>query len=90
MVRGVGFQGQPLVKVSAWPQFAEIHGKIKKGDYIAVDGKFSSYTSDAGKTFFSINAKHLSVNGVVIEPAETGPRVQNAAAAPAGTGSLPF
>lgn len=90
MVRGVGFQGQPLVKVSLWPQFSAVHGKLKKGDYIAVDGKFSSYTSEAGKTYYSINAKSLLVNGAVVEPVETdGPRVTNPTAA-AGTAALPF
>lgn len=90
MIRGVGFQGQPLVKVSAWPQFAAIHGKLKRGDYVAVDGKLDSYTNNEGRTFYSINAKHLAVNGVVIEQADTGPRVQNTVASEAGTAALPF
>lgn len=89
MVRGVGFQGQPLVKVSLWPQFAAAYGKINKGDFVAVDGKYSSYTTEAGKLYHSINAKYLQVNGEVIEPAETQPRVANAAAA-GGTAALPF
>ena len=90
MIRGVGFQGQPLVKISMWPQFSAVHGKLKKGDFLAVDGKYSQYTSEGGKTYHSINAKNLMVNGQVIEPVESdGPRVTNPTAA-AGASALPF
>ena len=89
VIKGGGFQGQPLVKISLWPQFAEVHGKVKKGDFVAVDGKYDSYTGQS-RTFHSINAKRLFINGQLIEPSETGgPRVANATAASGGD-ALPF
>lgn len=65
MVRAVGFTGQPLVKITVWPEYAGSVGKIGKGTFVAADGK---YTQNAvgDKTYHNLSAS----SGLVVVSGE--------------------
>ncbi len=80
MVRAVGFTGQPLVKVTVWPEYAGSVGKIVKGAFVAADGK---YTQNAvgDKTYHNLSASSgLVVLSGEIKEASESRQVVNAVA----------
>lgn len=88
-IKAIGFQGQPLVKVSLWDNYAAVHGKIKKGDWLEVDGKYKGSAGQNGRQYHQITPKFLRVNGETVTPVETArPNVVNPVAAESG--ALPF
>jgi single-stranded DNA-binding protein len=81
---------QTMVRITVWPEI-QVDG-IAKGDFIAVDGQFSSNTYQANdgttKTSLQISAFNLAVLGKAAARAE---RDVVAGAAPAGTtDKVPF
>lgn len=88
MVRAVGFQGQPLVKVTLWPEFADSFDLIQQGVYVAVDGKYNQGSGEGGKVYHNLSASSL----LVLEPAakaDRGTRVANPVESRRGT-AAPF
>lgn len=74
MIRAIGFQGQPLVKVDFWPEWAETAAySIDKGDLLIVDGQLKVNES-ADRTYYNLSAKKLFLNGELVEPGEVEER----------------
>lgn len=63
---------QTMVRITVWPEIQVDH--IEKGDFIAVDGQFSSNTYQASdgstKTSLQISAFNLAVLGKAVARAE--------------------
>ena len=76
MVRAIGFQGQPLVKVTLWPELQGDAGRIFKGTYVAVDGKYSQNES-GGKLYHNLSASSLFVGDASEADESANPRVTN-------------
>ena len=65
MVRAVGFTGQPLVKITIWPEFAAVVDQIGKGTFVAADGKYTNNVV-GDKTYHNLSAS----SGLVVFPGE--------------------
>lgn len=89
-IKAIGFQGQPLVKVTLWgDSYGSVHGKIKKGDWLEVDGKYKGSAGQNGRQYHQITPKFLRVNGEYVEQTQgERPTVVNPVAAESG--ALPF
>lgn len=80
MVRAVGFTGQPLVKVTVWPEYAGSVDKIVKGSFVAADGKYTQNTV-GDKTYHNLSASSgLVVLSGEIKEASESRQVVNAVA----------
>jgi hypothetical protein len=65
MVRAVGFTGQPLVKITVWPEYAGVVDQIGKGAFVAADGKYTQNVV-GDKTYHNLSAS----SGLVVIPGE--------------------
>lgn len=74
MVRAIGFIGQPLVKVTLWPELQGDADSIVKGTFVAVDGKYSQ--SPDGK-YHNLSASSLFVGAPSVKDEDANPRVTN-------------
>lgn len=57
-VNGVGFTGQPPVRVTLWSSHEGV--EVAKGDFVAVQGKYSQRESK-GTTYHNLNAYDVVV-----------------------------
>lgn len=55
---GYGAKEIPSVRVTIWPEFGAVN--LSKGDFIAVQGKFTT-ANVKGKTYFNLSASQLVV-----------------------------
>lgn len=55
---GYGSKEIPSVRVTVWPEHAGVN--LSKGDFIAVQGKFTT-ANVKGKTYFNLSASQLAV-----------------------------
>lgn len=89
------FPGQKLVSVSLWPEFAGLAQHLKKGAFVALEGKLREETKN-GTTYYNVSASEISVLVPVTRqerPVENAVQPQaapaaEAAAQPAASGTI--
>lgn len=79
-VRAVGFQGQPLVQVTLWSEWAGEFDGFSKGDFVAIDGK---YSLGSGK-YHNVSAYKVFRNGELLVSAERESAPSAGGPSPAG------
>ena len=72
MVRAVGFTGQPLVKITLWPEYAGSVDKVVAGSFVAADGKYTQNVV-GDKTYHNLSASSglVVLDGEVKEASES-------------------
>lgn len=67
VIRQVGSAGTNI-NVTLWPDFKDV--KVKKGDFVALEGKYSKSTvdgQDGPKTYHNVSCQRILVNGDAFE-----------------------
>lgn len=85
------FPGQKLVSVSLWPEFAGLAAHLKKGAFVALEGKLREETKN-GTTYYNVSASEISVLVPVARqerPVENAVQPQAAPAADAAPAAQP-
>lgn len=87
--------GKPVnIRITIWPELKEAWDLVTKGDFVAVEGTFTSSTyqsaDGSSKTSYQISAFGLNVNGKRIERVETERGVVSSDSGESDSSDLPF
>lgn len=84
-VRALG--SQKLIRVTLWPEFG--HAEVSEGDLIHSEGALN-VSENNGRTYYSINARWLNVNGERIDANRDDSPQRSSKPASVSTEDAPF